>query len=101
MGRDDFILHSSTKPTLLDNLGSVQVLYQHALYNVGPSPHPVSGLRPPMGGDWHVIQDKTKGTKENECKPIIMSYIFVYQHNNVINWPLNQLDMFLIIKIKG
>ena len=31
---------------------------------------------------------------------MIMSYILVNQHNNVINWSLNQLDMLLFIKIK-
>ena len=30
---------------------------------------------------------------------MIMSYILVNQHNNVINWSLNQLDMLLFIKI--
>ena len=31
---------------------------------------------------------------------MIISYILVNQHNNVINWSLNQLDMLLFIKIK-
>ena len=31
---------------------------------------------------------------------IIISYILVNQHNNVINWLLNQLDMLLFIKNK-
>ena len=29
-----------------------------------------------------------------------MSYILVNQHNNVINWSLNQLDMLIFLKIK-
>ena len=31
---------------------------------------------------------------------MIMSYILVSQHNNVMNWSLNKLDMLLFIKIK-
>ena len=31
---------------------------------------------------------------------MVMSYVLVNQHNNVTNWSLNQLDMFLLIKIK-
>ena len=32
---------------------------------------------------------------------MIMNYIFVSQHNTVINWSLNKLDMLLFIKIKS
>ena len=32
---------------------------------------------------------------------MIRSYILVNQHNNVINWALNQLNMLLFIKIKA
>ena len=32
---------------------------------------------------------------------MIMSYILVYQHNNVIYWSLKQLNMFLFLKKKS
>ena len=32
---------------------------------------------------------------------MIMSYILVNQHNNVINWSLNQLNMLIFLKIKS
>ena len=31
---------------------------------------------------------------------MMMGYILVYQHNNVMNWSLNQKDIFLYIQIK-
>ena len=42
-----------------------------------------------------------KRDQKNWFKPLIISYFLVYQHNNVINWSSNQLDMFLLIKIKS
>ena len=32
---------------------------------------------------------------------MIMSYILVYQHKNVIYWSLKQLNMFLFLKKKS
>ena len=29
------------------------------------------------------------------------SYILIYIHNNVINWSINKLDLFLFIEIKS
>ena len=45
--------------------------------------------------NWNVIHDKITGAKKNQCKPMIMRYVMVYQHNNVIIWSSNQLDLFL------
>ena len=42
-----------------------------------------------------------KRDQKNWFKPLIISYFLVYQHNNVINWSSNQLDMFLLLKIKS
>ena len=50
---------------------------------------PKGGDKGPMGGDWRVIRDKIKGTKKIGIILWIISYFWVYQHNNMINWSSN------------
>ena len=61
---------------------------------------PIGGDKGPMGG---LARDsrQDKRAPKNWFKPLIISYFLVYQHNNVINCSSNQLDMFLLIKIKS
>ena len=61
-------------------------------------PHRGGGTRVRWGG---LARDsrQDQSDQKNECKPMIMSKILIYQHNNVMNGSLIQLPMILFLKI--
>ena len=60
---------------------------------------PKGADKAPMGGGLARDSRQDQRDQKNECKPMIMSKILIYQHNNVMNGSLIQLPMFLFMKI--